>query len=97
MPSPGAPHACPANGLILALQGINTGDKDDMKLFPFLLDGEVCRCVIKLFPSWKPDLCGSLGCGLYIRQAMTLKDIISKGVRLVVGSCSVLEGLWGNM
>lgn len=64
MPSPGGPHACPANGLIPALQVINTGDKDDMKLFPFLLDGEVCRCVIKLFPSWKPDLCAhwDVGC-----------------------------------
>lgn len=96
MPSCGALHACPANGLMPALNIGNTGDIADMKLFPFLLDGEVCRCGIKLFPSWKPDLWGSLGCALFVRQAMTLKDIISRGARPVVGSCSILEGLCGN-
>ena len=96
MPSPRTSPARPANGLIPALQVISTGDKDDMKLFPFLLNGEVCRCIIKLFPSWKPDLYGSLGCGSYVRQTMTLKDIISRGVKPVVASCSVLEGFWGN-
>lgn len=51
-----------------------------MKHFPFLLDEEVCRCGIKLFTSWEPNLCGSLGCGLFIKQATTLKDVISRGV-----------------
>lgn len=57
MPSPQGS----ANGLTPALQVINTGDKGGTKLFPFLLDREVYRCGIKLLPSWKPDLCGSLG------------------------------------
>lgn len=56
MPSPRAPHTHPLNGLIPALQVINTGGKDEMKHFPFRLDGEVCRLGDKLCTSWKPDL-----------------------------------------
>lgn len=97
MPSTGALHACPANGLIHAVQVISSGDKEDMRLFPFLLVEEVCRYVIKPFPSWKPDLCGSLGCGWHVGRAVTFKDVFSRGVRPVVGSCPVLEGLWENM
>ena len=64
MPSPWGSAHHPANGPIPALQVINTGGKGDLKLFPVLLGGEVCRHGIKPFPSWKPDLYGSLGCGL---------------------------------
>lgn len=79
----------PANGLIPVLHVGNTGGTVEIKLFPFLLGGEICRCGIKLFPFWKPDLWGSLGCALFIGQVITLKDIISRGARPVVGSCSI--------
>lgn len=41
------------NYLVLkSLNRLKSGDVVEMKLLPFLLDGEVCRYGIKLFPSW---------------------------------------------